>query len=317
MSYQSPSRSFVYGSHAENLAASARRFADRAFACHEQSDWEGFVVHASTAIELLAKAVLANVNILLIADTRSEARLLELAMSDPRSGILALTQTIGADRALQRARKMGVKFDRYAHDIDVLRHTRNGLMHSGVFDASKVGDAMFDAWVRSMVALTEHVGYHMRLVFGKNADLVAIQMSKYADQLETLLNQRIVAAQRRWDERRFSVDEYALRHERLELEFGRANVDDPAVQWIPCPVCGLPASLIGDLEPQADYDYADGESYLAGVYYEFVPTAIHCQTCRLNLDSTGLVDESRLLDQWELDEDDRLRWESEHWEPDY
>ena len=238
-------------------------------------------------------------------------------MSDPRKGIRVSARTIGADRALQRARKIGVQIDRYAHDIEVLRQARNGLMHSGVFDVSEVGDGTFDAWVRSMVALAEHVGYSRRLVFGNNAELVAIQMSKYADQLEALLNQRIAAAQRRWDERHMSRDEYTLRCERLELEFERANLDDPAVQWRPCPVCGLPASLVGDLEPQPDFDVADGYSYIAGIYHEFVPTAVHCQTCQLNLDSTGLVEQSNLLDQWQLDEDDQLRWESGYWEPDY
>ena len=40
------------------LATSSRGFAARAFKCHEQSDWEGFVVNAGIAMELLAKSVL-------------------------------------------------------------------------------------------------------------------------------------------------------------------------------------------------------------------------------------------------------------------
>ena len=96
---QTPSPS-PHPSHHETLAASSQRFADRAFTCHDQTDWEGFVVFASTAIELLTKAVLAKVNVLLIAGGNKEASLLELALSDPLRGIPVSVQTIGAEAAV-------------------------------------------------------------------------------------------------------------------------------------------------------------------------------------------------------------------------
>ena len=145
------------------------------------------------------------------------------------------------------------------------------------------------------------------------AGLVELQMNEYADQLA----RRMAAAQRYWEEELMAITEYALMRETLEADFVRANSWDPAVQWLPCPVCELPASLFGELEPEADWDYSDGESYIAGVYFEFVPTGVHCETCELNLDSRGLVERSEVLEQWHLADEDRRRWEEQLWEPDY
>ncbi len=313
---QTPSLS-PHQSHHETLAASSRRFVDRAFACHEQSDWEGFVVFASTSIELLAKAVLAQVNVLLITGGNNEESLLGLARRDPRRGIPVSVRTIGAEAAIRRAKKLGVPFDRYEKDLATLRKARNVLMHIGSYDSTAVSEDPFDAWVRSMAALAEHAGYERSFVFGANADLVALQMNEYADQLEALLARRMAAAQRCWKEEAMVHEEYALRRDTLEADFARANSWDPSVQWLPCPVCELPAILFGELEDEPDWDYSDGESYIAGIYYEFVPTGVHCETCELDLDSRGLVERSEVLEQWDLSDDDRLRWEKQLWEPDY
>ena len=84
------------------------------------------------------------------------------------------------------------------------------------------------------------------------AGLVELQMNEYADQLA----RRMAAAQRYWEEELMAITEYALMRETLEADFVRANSWDPAVQWLPCPVCELPASLFGELEPEADWDYS-------------------------------------------------------------
>ncbi len=313
---QTPSLS-PHRSHHETLASSARRFVDRAFACHEQSDWQGFVVFAITSIELLAKAILAQVNVLLITDGNKEESLLRLARSDPRRGIPVSVRTIGAEAAIRRAKKLGVPFDRYEKDLAALRKARNVLMHIGSYDSTAVSKDPFDAWVRSMVALAEHAGYARNFVFGANTDLVELQMDEYADQLDALLARRMTSARRYWEQNPLSVAEYALRHGALKADFVRANSADPSVQWLPCPVCELPASLFGELEDEPDWDYSDGESYIAGIYYEFVPTGVHCATCELDLDSRGLVERSEVLEQWDLSDEDRCRWEDQLWEPDY
>lgn len=81
-----PSSALSSRSHHETPAASARRFVNKAFACHEERDWAGFVMYACTAIELLTKAVLAKVNVLLIADGRNENSIIALTLSDPSKG---------------------------------------------------------------------------------------------------------------------------------------------------------------------------------------------------------------------------------------
>jgi len=271
------------------------------------------VVHAYTAIELLAKAVLAQINVLLIADDKRDQQMLELALSDPRKGIPASVRTITADAALQRTQKMGVPFDRYSKDLAALRKARNVIMHSGNFDTNAFATAWFDAWIRSMVALCEYAEYSLDLVFGKGARLVEYQMGQYADQLEDLWKERKAAALRRWQIERSSSDPatIARKREALQDEYSVENSEDPTIQWLPCPVCSLPALMVGDIEMQAEYAYKGGEDYLVGIYHEFVATDFRCQTCRLRLDSTRLIEESGLLDQWEIDEEDIHRWEDQ------
>ena len=275
------------------------------------------MVFASTAIELLAKAVLAEANVLLIAGWKDEASLLELAQSDPRRGIPVSVRTIGAETALGRAKKLGVPFDRYEKDLAALRKARNALMHIGSYDSTAVGDDLFDPWVRSMAALADHAGYTRSIVFGANADRVAQQMNEYADQIESLLARRVAAARRCWEEQAMDPADYELARKTLETDFARANSRDPAVQWLTCPICDLPANLFGELENKPDYDYADGHTYLAGVYRDFVPTGVHCETCGLNLDSKGLIERSEVLKKWHLAADDFSRLQDQIWEDKY
>ena len=70
-------------SHDKNLVNAARRFVDRALAFRDEGDWEGFVVHAYTAIELLAKAVLAQINLLLIADGQKGSTNVRISVERP------------------------------------------------------------------------------------------------------------------------------------------------------------------------------------------------------------------------------------------
>ena len=300
------------------LARSSRRFVDRAFACHEESDWEGFIVHAGIAIELLAKAVLAKLNPLLIADTRNEKSLVTLARSGAHDTIPSSVRTIDAETALRRAREIGVPLNRFENDIRALREARNQIVHSGNHDQDVV-ERGFDGWIRSMVALCEHAGYKMYLVFGANSHLIEIQMKEYASSLEALWKLRRTAAEARW-QYEISIattTEIERRSALLQAELESANAIDPTVQWAPCAVCGLPAYLSGEFEPEPDFDVEGDEVFVTGFYYEFIPTSLHCQTCGLNLDSRGLVEQSAVLECWEFDQVDGDRWarlDQAHWD---
>ena len=291
------------------LATSSSRFVRRAFACHEQSDWEGFIVNAGIAVELLAKAVLAKVNPLLIARPNSEHSIITLAKLDPKRRIPTSARTVGAELALQRAHKIGVPLNRYENDLQALREARNQIVHSGIFD-QEVIERSYDGWIRSMVALTEYAAYRMQLIFGASTDLVDVQMVKYEDNVERLWELRRSAAHQRWEaERALASGEYIeLKRSALEAELISENSVDPSLQWIVCPVCRLPARLYGEFDAQPDYDVKGDEVFISGTHYEFVPKCVRCQVCGLNLDSSKLVEQSGVLDSWEPNDDDSIRW---------
>ena len=267
-------------------------------------------MNAGIALELLAKSVLANINPILIADPRNERSLLLLAQGEPRGELLPSLRTIGIDTAIDRLKKLGVTFDQFGDDLHALRIARNAIVHTGVFEQTDV-DRAFDAWVRSMVELCRRADYKMSRIFGESANLVKVQLKEYASATDALWEQRRAAAKKRWQAMRRELGSAGIyrRFELLEAEMVSANALDPSVQWIHCGVCGLPARLYGDLDLEPNFDYGDGQVYVSGVYFEFVPKGLNCPTCQLNLDSRKLVERSALLENWELEDEDRLRWE--------
>ena len=294
------------------LAASSRSFTERAFACHEQSDWEGLIVNAGIAIELLAKSVLVSINPLLISDPKDERSLLILAQGEPRGNVLTSLRTVGADTAIARLQKLGVSFDEFGDDLRALRIARNAVVHVGVYDKTDV-DRVFDAWIRSMVKLCMKGEYSIRLIFGKNSDLVDLQLRDYENAVDALLEQRKAAAERRWRTWKYDLSEIDIkrRSDTLRAEMESANAVDPRIQCTNCLVCSLPAYLYGDLDLDVDIDYEGGDAYVTGVYFDFVPIGLRCPTCELNLDSRQLISRSAVLQDWELDDGDRERWEEE------
>ncbi len=294
--------------HDGNLATSSGRYAQRALACYAQGDWEGFVVNACTAVELLAKAVLAKVNILLIADCR-EKSLLELALSNPRRGFPTSARTIGIGACLSRINAIGVRLD-YRDEVLALSKMRNSLLHSGHYDPDAVDESLLRVWVSALVQLADHGQYGRSMIFGVHTEFAETQISQHEDDLAALLAKKMAAAQSRWRELA-DLDSLSipLMHEVLLTQLIADNSVDPTIQCMPCPVCDMPAGLFGEFEPEPEYDRIDGEMMAVGVYHEYVPEQLFCQTCRLHLDSRELVERSGVLDNWEVSDDDRERWD--------
>lgn len=302
-------KEILYGpSHEVNLAKSAGDFAQRAFVCHERGDVEGFAVYAATAVELLAKALLAKVNLLLIAS--GEKSLLILAMSDPRKGLPASSRTIGIGDCLRRLKGIGVRLD-HADELASLSRVRNSILHSGQCDPDAIGDSLLKVWVRSLVQMTEHAGFDKRMIFGTKAEMAEVLITEYDSQVAALLAEKMAGARSRWDSEQEDLDasDIAIMREVLGTRLAVNNSADPTVQWIACPVCDLPACLFGEFEPEADFDMVDGEYCAVGIYHEFVPIQFICQTCRLDLDSRELIERSGILEEWEVSDDDLRRWD--------
>ena len=270
------------------------------------------MINAVTAIELLAKAVLASVNPVLLADPNHEQSLIILAQGEPQGEVLMSLRTIGAEKAISRVGKLGVSFDAFEEDLSTLRSARNAVVHIGTYPRENI-DRAFDGWIRSMVELCKRAQYSLKLVFGENTDLVELQLKQSKDSTAALWQQRRAVAERRWNNLRRDLDSADLQRkfDLLESDMISANALDPSLQWVECAVCGLPAHLYGEFEPEADFDYGDGQVYVSGIYWNFVPRSISCPTCHLNLDSRRLVEQSCMLADWEVDEEDRMRWEEE------
>lgn len=100
-------------------------------------------------------------------------------------------------------------------------------MHIGHFESVARDNDLFDPWVRSMVALSEHAGYTMSFVFGTNADMVKWRMSEYDNELDSLLVLRMAEARSYWKRLDLSDTDYARSYESLRAEFARAHSYDP------------------------------------------------------------------------------------------
>jgi hypothetical protein len=67
-----------------------------------------------------------------------------------------------------------------------------------------------------------------------------------------------------------------------------------------CPACGCKGIARGDQRVDDSFDVdKDGEVY-GGAWVVFIPTAFHCQQCRLRLDTPAEVAAAGMPREWEL-----------------
>jgi hypothetical protein len=278
---------------ADDLVASSTFFAQSAVSSYAVESWELFHLHLATAVEQLIKAVLARANPAFIADPKADFdSLLHLSGLGERAknpdGMQAI-RTITVTDALVRIQRVAVDYQPPGRRIAVLLQVRNNIVHLGRHSKAE-GESILGEVAEYVSPLLASLGVSLGDYWGASAALVADHAKRRLDALEATYQRRLQAAKERFERRIAAMDE-AGRAAFIAAVAPRPPGDEFDSAVATCPACGHPGLVTGAAEPEwePDFDVADGEGYIAGVYVKSIdisPDSFECQACGLSLDAS-------------------------------
>ena len=275
---------------AATLLRSSASFAQTAMAAYATGDWDVFYLHLATAVELLIKGALAHANPAFIADGRHFDSLLHLSgMGDRASSPQSVSdvRTITVTEALERVGRLLVGYQREGAYVKTLLERRNAVAHLGQGPEGDeeriVGDV--GRYVPQLLAL---VGLAPNVFWGGSLELVTEHMQRRITSIEALYRRQVQVCKDRYLAGFGKIDEAGLSLLLAVLE-PTGPSDDYTSFPVECPACGHLGTLHGDPEPdwEPDYDVADGQGYISGMYVgsiKFRGHGFECRVCRLVLD---------------------------------
>jgi hypothetical protein len=277
---------------ADELYASAARFAQTALAAHHRGDHQRVALDAGTALEHLTKACLAR---------RSPALLTELKTGPNNWASLVLLcghpqgrpkqlRTVGLREARERAKTF---FTSSASDVDLalLVDLRDGVVHAALDD--EVEERLLVAFVQQADATLADMGRPRAAFWGDRLGVVDALLADASDKTMhrvqvKLSNAKVAFSQRVGD----------MTDEMQRLMTSITPVIDVTEESTPeCPACGCKGTARGGLDVDEYFDYSDGEPY-GGAWVVFMPASFKCQQCGLRLDTPAEVVAAGLPAKW-------------------
>lgn len=189
--------------------------------------------------------------------------------------------------------------------VILLLETRNAIIHAG-HQATTEGELTLGEVAQYVGPLLSSLNMEPTEYWGDSSGMVADHANRRLSAAEAAYKRKIQAAKDRYTQTISTMDDASLvaylaavAATSLSEPFESAHVE--------CPACGHPGWLTGSPEPdwEADYDVADGEGYVSGVYVSAIQlraSGFDCPTCRLSLD-TSLLPLAE-LDDVTVNEDD-------------
>ena len=273
----------------------ARVHLNRSFAAREDGHFEESGLWAASALELLAKAALANVTPVLIADPSDEHGRSMLAAA-------GLTKDFGKFKSIQAF----TAFKRCARAFKPFNETeanniaqmRNAELHSALSPFTGIDqDAFWQQYWSQAVLLVHAQDKTLEDLVGRHqVSAIEAHVARNRANLAARVEAQVTRAKQRYEAAVTSRDAVAEiaeinRRDELPYEFRSSTR---------CPACGETAWLLGDSADQVDveYDYEDGTAKeLLTVWVE----GFECEECGLHLDGAEYVEAAGLPDNFEDD----------------
>jgi hypothetical protein len=222
---------------AQSLYDKASLYADRMSVADEE-DGEN-VLWSALALELLARAALANVSPVLLVDTRREGNL-EHALGLPVKVSRFKPYSIGIEQVLERLNKVLPDFieEHKEFCISHIGH-RNAELHSGdsPYDRLKNWEG---AYYQAIEVLLKSIGFQLEDLIGdEDAKTARKQVAAYADKGAQAVQKDVEASKAAWGA--LGDDERATK---------KGEADAWATRYhghrIKCPACGSTALVFGE-----------------------------------------------------------------------
>lgn len=289
------------------LLSSAETFAQSALRARLDGDSMVYLLHASTALELLAKAYLASLSGSLIAAHDFDSLLHGCGHSRHARTHPSRMKTITMSEALRRVRQVEPAFKHHEPSLQLLADVRNGVVHAGFLEPG-ADEAGFVPFLRACDVLLNTIpGGDRSQMWGELVSTVDARLSESAREVELLVTDAIASARLAFEQRYGSMDP-AVREgvlSGIESSYGVTKYEQFLVE---CPACGRQALTSGshDVDWEADWDFADGEAYIAGGYpvVTYLPGYLHCRICELELDGYDQIEAADIPTSWTVEDAD-------------
>jgi hypothetical protein len=265
---------------------------NRSFAASDAGAFEEAALWAASALEILAKAALANVTPVLVADPNDGSVLVAAGLSKD----FGKFKSIQAKTLFSRCSRAFPPFNEAeANRIAIMR---NEELHSALSPFAGVDQE--DFWQRywAQVVLLVHAQDRTLhdLVGAKRVATIEKHVAQNKANIAARVQAQIERAKQRYEAAATSKDvaaEIVKINERDELDWEHRSS-------IACPACGEKAWLLGDAADQEDveYDYEDGTAReLLSVWAE----GFECEACGLHLNGAEYVEAAALPQTFEDD----------------
>lgn len=294
------------------LARSSSEFAASALAAMSDGKHSVFLLHAATALEHLAKAVLAARHPSLIAAARNdnfESLLLligEAKVAKPGARI----RTIGAQEALDRAGRFAPECVSLIEDLRLLIWVRDGVAH--LADASPASvEKVLAPYLKASEELRAVLGTDKGLYWGGFGDLVDQALKEHVQQARLRVDAALTVARAQFERRFVDLAEDAQKAVLAAIEESYSPLQKYEEQLIDCPACDTTAVVAGTLREEYDEDWDHREGVLLSVHVAilFIPASLLCHACHLRLSGRDEMDAAGIGDAWYLQDVDEHDFE--------
>jgi len=265
-----------------------------------------FLLHAATAFEHLAKAVLAARHPSLIAIASKdnfESLLLLSGVQGAKPG--SKIRTIGAGEALDRAARFAPECAGMKGDLQLLIWVRDGIVHLADASAANV-DEVLVPYLKASEELRKVLGVDRSAYWNEFDDLVDSALKEHVERAHLRVDAALAVARGEFA-RRFAEVDATTKKAVLDAIEASYSLDRYEEQLLECPACGTSALVSGTLQEEFDEDWDHHEGVLVNVHLlvRFFPNGLLCRACHLGLTGRDEMDAAGVGESWYLNIDER------------
>jgi hypothetical protein len=284
------------------LANSASSFARSALQALPSGEYATFALHAGTALEHLAKALLARRHPALIAAGDFDS----LLHACGESGLAKKRmRTINATVSIERAARFVPSIGNLLPRLATLAEARNGVAHLG---EAKQADELRVPFLKASEALREELGLDRERFWVEFGTLVDAALEESVQEAKVNPANAVAAARVTFQDRYGHFDEEAKQGAFRAIEAGY-DPEKYEEQIVDCPACESPALASGTFETRYEEIGDDNFEFVA----EFFPGHLRCRACDLELDGDDELHAAGIDPQWEIEVDEGYLYGD--WEP--
>lgn len=287
---------------AEGLWTKAKLHLNRSYAALDRVEFEESALWAASALELLAKAALAKVNPLLIADPVDDGR--SLLIASGLSSDFARFKSVPAKALFSRCARAFRPFSET--EASLVASQRNEELHSALAPFASVDEDQWwqRYWAQAVILVHAQDRTIVDLVGHKRDGTVEAHLARNKENIARRVQAMTERAQRRWERAASSED---ARQEILAL-LGRATGDGEFHSHLHCPVCGELGDAYGDNALWSDVEY-DGEDGSAIERFEVATEHFECSGCALRLAGAEYVIAAGMDETFETQREYEPEWD--------